>query len=105
MIYLKIAMKNEYGICPVCNGTKREAVGERKRIYITTYRGYDSSTDTLTCTNCGGKSMYGEATGMSKIRPDGTPCKHQYKEELISKCYYKNTCIHCGDIYYIDSGD
>ena len=91
------------GICPVCNGTtRRSAEGET---YKKMYRGYDEVTDTLPCNNCGGQTMYGKPTGEVNLRPDGTPCKHEFNFANVGRCLTRYTCNHCKYSYEIDSGD
>ena len=93
----------ETGICPVCNGTGRRAAGNDK--YKAVYAGYDKDTDTLPCNNCGGQTMYGRPTGKVPLRPDGTPCKHEYVSKTAGRCLTDYTCKHCGYKFQIDSGD
>jgi ribosomal protein L34E len=68
-------------------------------------RSYDADTHTLMCSNCGGQTMGGVATGETRERSDGTPCKHEYKYKSLGRCYHGYTCKHCGYGYTIDSGD
>ena len=94
--------------CPACGGTGRMAVegrpyAEWTRKYKTS--GYSAADDTINCQNCGGQTMLGEATGKSKLRPDGTPCLHEYEGEKRGRCYTIFTCRHCGYRYDVDSGD
>jgi hypothetical protein len=93
----------EKGICPVCAGTCRVPAGDDK--YKKMYAGYDLATDTQRCCNCGGQTMSGNPLGVVKLRPDGTPCTHQYTGKNIGRCLNSYTCTHCGDTYSIDSGD
>ena len=97
----------EKGTCPVCNGTTRKPCPDNLREYgqKNGWYGYDKADNTVTCDNCGGQTMYGKPTGVTYLRKDGTPCKHEYKSEKRGNCYYKYTCIHCGYAYDIDSGD
>lgn len=91
------------GTCPVCNGSGRvsaEGVAHKSVIY-----GYDAATDTLQCRNCGGQYQYGTPQGVVKLRPDGTPCAHEYSSANAGRCYTRYTCKHCGDVYHIDSRD
>ncbi len=95
-------------VCPVCNGTKRMPTPDHLRKYAEAYGwyGYQKDDDCCTCTNCGGQTMYGEATGKSFLRSDGiTPCTHEYKIESRGRCYTVYTCIHCEYSYGIDSSD
>jgi len=96
-------MSVERGTCPVCSGTKRKPAGDNP--YKKQFAGYDPETDTLWCDNCGGQTMYAVATGLVRLRPDGTPCAHDYAGEQTGRCYYSYVCKHCGDFYSIDSGD
>ena len=96
-------MQEGYGVCPVCSGTCRMPAGNDK--YKHMYSKYDKETDTLPCRNCGGQTMYGKPTGESKLRPDGTPCKHEYTGREAGRCYTIYTCKHCSYSYDIDSGD
>lgn len=91
------------GICPVCDGTGRVAAGDYK--YKNVVSGYDTETDTLKCTNCGGQYMFGSPKGEVNLRPDGTPCTHSYTSKTVGRCLTEYTCEHCGDRYQIDSGD
>ena len=94
----------EQGICPVCNGSLRRPADPNK-----TYRsvsGYDADTHTLPCDNCG-FGMFGTPRGKVDLRPDGTPCVHEFvwKQEL-GRCYNQYACKHgCGSAFTIDSGD
>ena len=91
----------QHGICPVCNGTGRiPAGGKNKYLY-----GYDAHTDTHPCKNCGGQTMSLTPTGRVPLRPDGTPCTHNYTGIPAGRCYTKYFCKHCNDVYHIDSGD
>ena len=92
-----------HGTCPVCNGTGRRPAGNDQ--YKQVYAGYDKETDTLPCNNCGGQTMYGRPTGRVPLRPDGTPCKHEYTSATVGRCLTRYTCKHCGSSYEIDSGD
>lgn len=106
-----MALKSDHprGTCPVCKGTTRRPVAEYERKYITpdhcVLAGYDRATDTFPCRNCGGQYMMMPPTGTVPLRPDGTPCTHEYTERTVSNCYHQYTCKHCGDVHYIDSGD
>ena len=94
---------NPTGVCPVCNGSLRRPAG------ITPYKsvlaGYDSSTDTLACNNCGGQTMFGQPQGRVPLRTDGTPCTHEYVGQNAGRSYTVYTCKHCAHKYDIDSGD
>lgn len=91
------------GTCPVCAGTGRVPAGDRPnkaRAY-----GYDASTDTLPCMNCGAQTMSLKATGQVRLRPDGTPCTHEYVGRNVGRCLTEYRCKHCPDSYVIDSSD
>lgn len=93
----------EMGTCPVCMGTgRRSAEGVA---YKSVMAGYDSTTDTLACDNCGGQTMYGRPTGKVPLRSDGTPCVHEFVGRNAGRCYTIYTCRHCGYTYDIDSSD
>lgn len=96
---------NLKGTCPVCNGTMRVSVKPEQERYCSIYAGYDKETHTLGCGNCGSQYMFGRPTGEVKLRPDGTPCTHEYVSKTVGRCYHRSECIHCGDAYHIDSGD
>lgn len=91
------------GVCPVCNGTGRNNVGDKP--YKESFAGYDKETNTLPCNNCGGQTMYGKPTGKVRLRPDGTPCIHSYGSRNVGRCLTEYKCVHCGYTYTIDSGD
>ena len=99
----QIELRKGYGICPVCNGSKRRLAGDDK--YKHMYAGYDKETDTLPCNNCGGQTMFGSPSGQVPLREDGTPCKHEYKSATVGRCLTRYTCMHCVSSYEIDSGD
>jgi hypothetical protein len=92
------------GICPKCNGTSRRPAGISP--YKNSIAGYDAETDTFTCDNCGGQTMYGRATGKVPLRKDnGQPCLHEYNYKKLGNCYHGYTCKHCDYSFNIDSGD
>ena len=95
--------KVKYGTCPVCHGLRRVPANDYR--YKTSSAGYDPSTDTLPCTNCGGQTMSGKPQGFVNLRPDGTPCVHEYSGAKHGNCYHVYTCLHCGHRYDIDSSD
>ena len=101
----QIQLQKGYGICPVCNGSKRRGLFDFEQRYKDVYAGYDKETDTLPCTNCGGQTMYGRPSGQVPLREDGTPCKHEYTSTTIGRCLTRYTCKHCVSSYEIDSGD
>lgn len=92
------------GICPICNGTGSVLITEAQRKYqhINALR---IDEDHEQCRNCGGQTMSCRATGKVNLRPDGTPCKHEYRGENAGRCWTIYTCKHCGDRYDIDSSD
>lgn len=86
--------------CPVCNGTKELELTEKEKAYS-----WNRGKTHKACTNCGGQTMFGQATGKSYLRDDGTPCKHEYTGRSGGRCYTIYTCNHCGYRYDIDSSD
>lgn len=93
----------EYGVCPVCNGSGRVAAGDHK--YKSVMASYDHLTDTLSCTNCGGQTMYGRPTGKVPLRATGEPCVHEYTGRNAGRCYTIYSCNHCSFRFDIDSSD
>lgn len=94
------------GTCPKCNGSGRRPVpADYQRRYLAYTSGWDEGTDTFRCDNCGGQTMSGNATGQVTLRPDGTPCLHEYDSHNAGRCYTKYQCKHCTHNYAIDSGD
>ena len=93
--------------CPVCNGTGRMPTPDNLRKYGEQYGwyGYSKDDDCCTCTNCGGQTMGGKATGKSYLRPDGTPCEHEYTARIKGRCLTEYVCKHCSYTYEIDSSD
>jgi hypothetical protein len=89
------------GTCPVCQGTGRVAA---KPGCSSVCYGYDKTTNTLPCVNCGGQYMSCKSTGQVRLRKDGTPCVHKYVERHEGNCYHTYTCEQCGDKFSIDSG-
>lgn len=57
------------------------------------------------CNNCGGQQMLSGPSGVVPLRPDGTPCLHEYKLIRERNCYRQYECTHCGHRYDYDSGD
>jgi hypothetical protein len=86
------------GLCPVCEGAKYRPIPDDIKKY------YPGATH-LPCGNCGGQTMGGVASGMVRLRLDGTPCRHEYTHRSGGRCYHIYTCKHCSDSYDIDSGD
>ena len=97
----------EWGICPVCNGTTRQPAPEGYRKFGAEYGwyGFDKADGTIDCRNCGAQTMSGTPTGKVTLRPDGTPCKHNERGEVIGRGLYLYRCQHCDWRYQIDSGD
>jgi DNA-directed RNA polymerase subunit RPC12/RpoP len=96
------------GTCPLCNGTGHMPCPDQLRSYgqRNGWYGYRAADDTVSCNNCGGQYMFSKPMGKVRLRPDGTPCVHEYNTSQGSGRYttdYK--CIHCGDKFVIDSGD
>lgn len=96
-------MREGYGVCPVCNGSSRVSAGNIK--FKNVIGSYDQVTDTIACSNCGGRRMFGDSTGEVRLRPDGTPCKHEYVGVSRGRCYTVYTCKHCEDRYDMDTSD
>lgn len=95
------------GVCPVCNGSGHMPCPDHLRTSGSKHGwyGYRPEDDTINCTNCGSQYMYGKSTGEVNLRPDGTPCTHEYKGINTRRCLTTYSCIHCSDRYDIDSGD
>lgn len=114
------------GVCPACEGSTRRPVPESSRRYIkhnakwghwgtagyqppgpgpyVQGQGWEEG-GTFPCNNCGGQTMFSKAIGEVPLRPDGTPCLHEYTHKTTRNCYHESTCKHCGFYYAIDSGD
>ena len=86
--------------CPVCEGTKEVRLTDEERRNW----GYRDQTHRA-CPNCGGQTMWGKATGLTFLREDGTPCRHEYRGSQRGRCYVVYSCRHCPDSFDIDSGD
>ena len=85
-------MKEGYGVCPVCNGTKSVPLTADESTYS-----WNKGKTHRTCHNCGGQTMYGMATGEVPLRKDtGEPCVHEYDYKLLGRCYHGYTCKQCG---------
>ena len=98
----------EKGTCPACNGTGHMPCPDHLRKYGVSngWYGYRAEDDTVTCTNCGGQTMYGQPTGKVNLRKDNRqPCVHEYESKKLGNCYHGYTCRHCDFNYSIDSGD
>lgn len=90
----------EYGICPVCNGSKMVALTEKEKQYH-----WNKGKTHERCTNCGGQYMMGAPTGQVRLNSEGQPCVHKYVGTSNGRCLHSYTCKHCGDFHQIDSGD
>lgn len=86
--------------CPMCKGTLQVP---GRRASDPSKRGYDATSQTVPCPNCGGQTMTGVPTGKVPADSDGNGCKHIYKgvTRATSTVY---TCIRCNDTYLIDNG-
>ena len=106
---MDLKIPDGYAVCPCCHGTKRVALTESDD-WMRKWKGglsyYDPETDTKTCQNCGGQTMFGQALGYTKKRP-GTDvgCLHEWTGRDAGRCYTIYTCKHCRSTYDIDSGD
>ena len=107
-------MNKNKGVCPACNGTKKILLRcqvEKGFVYYEGSEYFDETrdlkihTEERNCNNCGAQYYYGTATGMVKLREDGTPCRHEYESKNLGRCYNSYTCKHCGDYHTIDSSD
>lgn len=88
--------------CPKCNGTTRMPATDLNRMCV----GYEKTTDTLPCDNCGGQTMAGKAFGETKADPlTGLGCLHDFKGRNAGRCYTVYTCAKCRASYSIDSSD
>ena len=96
--------KIKMGTCPVCNGTGAVPMTDKELVWAKSWA-LNIDGVNRACANCGGQTMSCCGTGRVLLRPDGTPCQHEYEHELLGNCYHGYTCKHCGDIYAIDSGD
>jgi hypothetical protein len=94
-----------YGVCPVCNGSRRAEIPASKQSYKKVIMGYDPDTDTVPCDNCGGQRQNGRATGQVKLNKEQVACTHMYSSQNVGRCLTKYVCEHCNDTYQIDSGD
>ena len=96
-----------FGTCPVCNGTTRmpcpDYMSESSK--RNGWYGYRADDNMVDCTNCGSQYMFGSPTGQVRLRPDGTPCAHEYTSANVGRCLTQYTCKHCDDRYLVDSGD
>ena len=98
----------EYGVCPVCDGTRRQIAPAEMlsaSVIKNGWYGYSAFDGKVKCYNCGGQTM-GEPCGKVTLRPDGTPCKHSIGfGKTIGNCLNEYTCELCNWSYVIDSGD
>lgn len=91
--------------CPVCVGTLRIPIPEASRKWVDILGGYDVTTDTLPCNNCGAQHMFGVSMGKVFTRNvTSEACVHEYTGTKIGNCLYQYDCIHCPETYVIDSG-
>jgi hypothetical protein len=97
----------QLGTCPACNGTGHMPCPDNLRGYgqRNGWYGYRAEDDTVTCTNCGGQTMYGRATGQVPLNRSGEPCLHRYTSRTVGRCLTEYTCAECGHSYQIDSSD
>lgn len=93
-------MREGYGICPVCNGTKEVPLTENEKQYS-----WNKDKTHRNCHNCGGQKMYGAPQGEVLLNKEGVPCTHKYHSRTIGRCLTEYTCENCGDRYEIDSSD
>ena len=93
-------MREGYGVCPVCNGTKEVPLTEDEKRYS-----WNKDKTHRNCHNCGGQKMYGAPQGEVKLNKEGVPCTHKYRSRTVGRCLTEYTCENCGDRYEIDSGD
>jgi len=100
-----MATTHNQATCPVCNGSGRRPVPEDQQRWKTIMGSYDAATDTFSCDNCGGQTMYGKATGLVPLNKEGNPCRHEYTGLSRGRCWTQYTCRHCGYSYDIDSSD
>lgn len=88
------------GICPVCNGTKRQPYTGKHPV-----AGLSTVDNTIPCQNCGGQYMFGAPSGLVWHNKQDLPCTHSYECVSSANCLHTYKCQHCGDTYQIDSGD
>jgi hypothetical protein len=89
-----------HGICPVCNGTAEVPLTTDESKYS-----WNKGKTHRPCSNCGGQTMSGKATGTTLLNKEGVPCRHEYTSRTLGRCYTGYTCKHCGLHFAIDSGD
>jgi len=95
-------MKDGYGVCPVCNGTKLIELTAEEREQWWHKKKNRTHRD---CDNCGAQYMYGSSKGEVRLNAQGEPCTHKYQSSNAGRCLTNYDCVHCGDHYQIDSGD
>lgn len=65
--------------------------------------GYDSASRTIPCRNCGNPYISQAPTGTVPLRPDGTPCTHEYRQVFDDHeggtSTYIYSCGRCGAEY------
>lgn len=99
-------MAKEYGVCPVCDGSKRAKADPNMSAQAKKWMGgYDAATDTMPCGNCGSQYMYGSPSGKVPLTSAGVPCTHKYVGRNAGRCLTRYTCSECGDTFDIDSSD
>lgn len=71
--------------------------------------GFDPSTRTLPCHNCGNPYLGTAPTGTVPLRPDGTPCTHEYRavysDHQGESSMYLYECLWCPVSYRLDYVD
>lgn len=97
------------GECPMCKGTGRMIVDPAKQPLAPGqyygYRDFNPADQSYTCNNCVGYG-YTIAPGRVPLRPDGTPCTHEFTRTNLGRCYNRYTCKHkCGTTFTVDSSD
>lgn len=93
-------MLANYGTCPICNGSGEVLLSDEEKKYI-----WNKNETHRACRNCGGQTMYGNASGQVPLNREGQPCVHSYTGTVIGRCLTEYVCKHCGHRYQIDSGD
>lgn len=75
----EITIPTGCSVCLTCNGSTRRPVLPSEQGYKKIMSGYDATTDTMSCGNCGGQAMFGRALGYTRIDPaTGLGCQHEY---------------------------
>jgi len=98
------------GVCPVCNGSGKQLLDPAGRVIgqpseAKFFWPQYAAEGFMECRNCGGQTMGGVASGHVYLRPSGEPCSHDWQGSSAGNCLHRYDCVHCGDRYYIDSGD